>query len=215
MPKPIHVEVPTTTKLTIKQAQVVPYLEVRPLREKFVGSSSLSWTYSKGLREHGRYYGRRSTVKYRNIDDVLKWDRKAGGGTLEIQFPFKNWKEFKVKKDQLLSDPRHKTALYFIAGKNFKTVTGHPSGTELFMIGDDLYRRLTWRSITMSYWDKRQQDAGISWTLDNNGLVYFLWKCEKVNQEPLRSIIIDGIGIELLERDRPISSREEDSYVIR
>jgi hypothetical protein len=203
--KPIRIEVPTTTVLTVKQAQVVPYLDLKPLDRDFDGDAGSPQVGAE------RYYGgwRRKNPEHK-MSDLNHWATAMAhkGEVMEITFPFREWNVIRKNQGGLLANPNYKTALHFVAGKNFNSIAGHPVGTELFMIDDEIYRRLTWRSITMGYWDKKKQDYGISWREDDS-LTFFLWKCEKINEEPMKSVIVDGIGAELLERDRPKIQIEE------
>lgn len=189
MANPIHVEIPTTTVLTVRNAQMLPYLDLKPLRAAFTMPEARFKLHKS--QEH-------------DFNELIEWARRQHhrGQVLELQFPFSDWQQMRDKAQVFLSDPRNKAALFFVAGKNFNSVTGHPVGTELFLIDDVIYRRLTWRSITLKYWDKKKHDSGITWKTGSH-LTYFLWKCEKINEPELKNAITEGIGAELLERDRP------------
>lgn len=197
MANQIHVEIPTTTVLTVRNAQMLPYLDLRPLRTTFAPPEPKLKLHKS--QEH-------------DINELIEWAKKQEyrGQVLELQFPFQDWQQMRERAQVYLSDPRNKAALFFVAGKNFNSVTGHPVGTELFLIDDVIYRRLTWRSITLKYWDKKKYDTGITWKTDNL-LTYFLWKCEKINEPGLKNAITEGIGAELLERDRPKRCKDAES----
>ena len=201
MIKSIKIEVPTTTTLHIKQAQIIPAIKTVSLRKDF----DSVWMKNQTSR-----WG---SAKSRNFEDIQKWqgladDTDRPRHVIELHLPCKNWRDLKKVDDAdssktgLLANPEFLATLYFIGGKKFNEIAGHPDGTELFVIDDVIYRRLTWRSITTKFWDRKSRDAGITWKTDDE-FVYFLLKCEKINKEPIKSIIIDGIGLELLERDRP------------
>lgn len=203
MIKPFQVEVPTTIDLTVRQAQIVPYLGTKPLR---------SWFDLDKMKNQDRYRYLGNGAKG-DFKQLRNWANSPGKGgerreVIELHLPHQSWNDVKEHRAALLANPRYKAALYFVAGKNFNRITGHPDGTEMFVINDRFYRRLTWRSITEKFWDKKSKDAGIQWN-DGDEFVYFLIRCSKINEEPLKSILIDGVGIELMERDRPKPKQEE------
>jgi hypothetical protein len=207
MIKPLQIEVPTTVSLTVKQPQIIPYDCVKPLR---------SWFDLDKLKANPRYFRMGHGVKG-DFKQLRTWAATLMQGkkreVLELHLPCQDWAEIKKKREVLLSNPKFNAALYCVAGKNFNRITGHPDGTELFVIEDQFYRRLTWRSITTKYWDKKDKDAGIAWK-DGDEFVYFLVKLEKINQEPTRSLLIDGMGMELMDRDRPKPKEEKGQVVL-
>lgn len=188
---PIHIQVMMPTTLTIKQAMLIPYTEIKPLRDWFDLDKLNAFNAD-------RKFGNGSK------GDFLQLKRWATNYSVkEMHFNCASWNNLKETRITQLSDPRFKTALYFVAGKNFNLITGHPTGTELLLIDNQIYRRLTWRSITIDRFNKKiQNDAGVTWRTQDE-FVYFLYKCEKINEEPLKSSIVDAVGGELLERDRP------------
>lgn len=199
--KPFQVEVPTTVSLTVRQPQIIPYSDFRPMR---------SWFDLDKLKANPRYSRLGNGVKG-DFKKLKHWATTLDKGhkreVFELHLPYQDWTEVKERRQELLSNPEFQAALYCVAGKNFNRITGHPDGTELFVVNDVFYRRLTWRSITQKFWDKKDRDAGIAWK-DGEEFVYFLVKLEKINQEPTRTLLIDGIGMELMERDRPKPKKE-------
>jgi hypothetical protein len=197
MIKPIQIEVPTTTTLHVKQAQIIPYLKVQPMR---------TWFDIDKLKSQDNYRRLGSGVRG-DFRKLKAWTSSVAGvaekrEVFELHLPYQTWNDVKRHKAEMLANPEFNASLYFVGGKKFNAVTGHPDGTEIFVINDVFYRRLTWRSITTTWWDKKNQDSGIVWKTKDE-FVYFLHRCEKINKEPLKSIIIDGVGLEILERDRP------------
>lgn len=193
----IIVPVPVTIDLKIKQAQIVPFSKMELLRRNIKGYADLP----------RRIYGRSGK---QSVERIEQWSNYTSHQVWEIHFPVYKWQlMFSAKERQrLLTDPNNQAALNFIGGKNLNYVAGHPNGTEFFLINDDVYRRLTWRSVTLSYWDRRERDRPITAKDKETGnVIYFLVKCNKLNEEPLKSTIVDHIGAELLERDRP---KDED-----
>ena len=194
---PIKVPVQIEVTVHIKQAQIVPFLGLKPLREKFDISA---------FNRAQKYYRASEIDPRKEITRLRQWvNRRAGGDlsrVLELHLPTQNWSALKKDRRQLLTDPSYKTALFFVGGKRFNQITGHPDGTEIWVIDDVLYRAMTWRSITTTYWDKKRRDSKIVWR-ENDHFVYFLHRCEKINEDPLKSTIVDAVGLEILERDKP------------
>ncbi len=125
-----RIEIPTTIQLHIRQAEVVPYLELSPVPL----NPGRNWTFS-------------------NPEDsaavaVSEWSKKRGIPAYQMYMPGWCWRDV-IKKDReaFLSDPKMSAAIFFIAGKNWNRISGHPNGTEMFIIDDVIYRRITWRSI--------------------------------------------------------------------
>jgi len=212
---PIRISVPTTVEITIKQAQLFPYREVRPLRDNFSDTSN-GITRPWGLRTH-QYLS-----WWNNLLELE--DAK------EIDIPYGDWRGMLYNnkvKTELLADPQNKVGLFFIGSKNFRQIMDQKSGTEMFVIDDVFYRRITWRSlsssagrtndITFAKWANTEpghppgasavapssmSEAGVVWRTEH-GLTFFLCPCKKLNQREYKTAILDGIGIEVMKRDEP------------
>lgn len=202
--EPIDITVHQPVIIKAKQPMIVPYLKTTEVRPRFdLQDLRLSLF---GLR---KIYGPERSSINGDFTEFRRWllqlEYSDRNKLLELHFEptLYNWGEVIRKRTSMLHSPKYATALYFVAGNNFHKMTGHPTGTEFFVINNEIYRRLTWRGVTMKFWDsKKRQDTGILWKTATE-YVYFLYKCGKINEEPMKSNIIDTIGMALLERDRP------------
>ncbi len=204
MIKSLRIEVPITAYLNIKRTQVIPYIKTTPFRGQF----------NEKAKKKQRLQAREPTHSiYRDFfngwkDNLLeKWfesnHEDVQSKTIELHMPKEHWhfnQSLVDSRIKLLSDPKYKTAFYFISShpgtdrcvSHFKGIMGHPAGTEMFVINNIIYRCLTWRSIISGHWNKRYNNNNILWQ-HKNELVFFLHECKSINQEPMKSAIIDGI----------------------
>lgn len=187
---PIKIDILVPTTLTVKSPRLVPYKDFTPLRE---------WFDLEALKKKRPYH--KNPTQYLQLAEWMKARKKNGDDReiMELHLPTKHLWNLNSKH---LVNPDHKIAIACKAGKNFHKITGHPDNSGLYVIKDEFYRQLTWRSITMRYWNRREPDNDIEWDVEGH-LVYFLYKCQKLNKEPTKSTLINKIGSTLIERDKP------------
>jgi hypothetical protein len=194
---PIRIVVPTTVEITVKQAQIFPYREIRPLRDKFDTSELVEDKYKTG--------GTRGDWN-KLLEFHWKSKPRGRGSVREIEIPWKDWRQMCYSdkiKTELLADPANKVGLFFVGSKNFRQIMDQKSGTEMFVIDDIFYRRMTWRSLGY-----KNNEAGIVWRTADS-ITFFLYPCEKLNQREYKTAILDGIGIEVMKRDEPVPEEVE------
>jgi hypothetical protein len=173
MARNFQVSVPIEINLHIKQGEVVPYLSLLDLSKTDRSSDSAVAMAIRGWAT-------------KNLQTVMK-----------LTFPGKQWTDvFKSKRTSYLANPHCSAAVFFIAGKNCNKITGHPAGTEMFIIDDVIYRRITWRSIGVKNRQHGMVSRGGAEALskEGNGFSYYLLKCKKSNRDPLRSTILAGLS---------------------
>lgn len=191
---PIRITVPTTLEVTVKQAQLVPYREIRSLRNNFNTDELAAERYNNG-----------SNGDWKKLIEFHRSSMSSGHGSVrEIIFPYRDFRQMNYNsriKSDLLADPENKVALYFVGSKNFRQIMDQKSGTEMFVIDDIFYRRITWRSLGY-----KNDEAGIIWRTkgEEDAITFFLYPCEKLNQREYKTAILDGIGIEIMKRDEPV-----------
>lgn len=165
MARNFQVSVPIEINLHIKQGEVIPYSSLLDLSNFNKSEDSSVMMQIRGWAE-------------KNFQTVMR-----------LTFPGSNWSDiFKHKRASYLSNPNYSAAVFFIAGKNCNKITGHPAGTEMFIIDDIIYRRITWRSIGV----KNRQHGMVAKSGDT--FSYFLLKCKKSNKDPLKSTILAGLS---------------------
>jgi hypothetical protein len=169
MARNFQVSVPIEVNLHIKQGEVVPYLHMVEL-------------------------SRTDKSKDREVTKAIRaWAKKNLQTVMKLTFPGGQWSDvFKRNRTSYLANPHYSAAVFFIAGKNCNKITGHPAGTEMFIIDDIIYRRITWRSIGV-----RNRSHGMvskSGGKDNAAFSYYLLRCKKSNRDPLKSTILAGLS---------------------
>jgi hypothetical protein len=220
---PIRISVPTTVEITIKQAQLFPYRGVRPLRDDFNDTSS--WigpnlpAGSSGpsacpqltptrTNQGPRPAKRSARYLYDPIRAPVWWNNLLElEDAKEIDIPYGDWRGMLYNdkvKTELLADPQNKVGLFFIGSKNFRQIMDQPSGTEMFVIDDVFYRRITWRSLGKKDFSSETGEH-VGWRTEH-GLTFFLCPCKKLNQREYKTAILDGIGIEVMKRDEPVAA---------
>jgi len=189
---PIRITVPTTIDVTVKQAQLVPYREFRPLRAEFKLDEQVNERYGNA----GAKGDFRKLIEFESEFHAVK----------EMIFPFTDWRN-NVFNDQSkikhLQNPANQVALYFIGSKNFRQVADQPTKTEIFVVNDIFYRRMTWRSLGY-----KNNESGIQWKTKES-ITFFLYPCKNLNTRVYKEVFLDGIGIEVMKRDEPVQEEVE------
>ncbi|MHA1839913.1 MAG: hypothetical protein ACTSYO_08185 [Candidatus Ranarchaeia archaeon] len=192
----IRIEIPVPQTLVIRQAQFIAFREFRLLRDQFPNEP-------QQMRRYG-YDHRSAGVRG---DYSLLTDSPSQ--IFELVFPTERWNDLIYRKSQFLANPDNSVAIYFIGSKNFNNITGHPSGTEIFLIDDNLYRKITWRSLGL-----KNEPAAVRYEEDGQ-LISFLHKCNKINKDPLKSLIVNGIGSEIMNREGTAARAKQESSNVR
>lgn len=210
--KPIDIPVPSAdasakgnpTIMRARNPAILPYVEAKP-----VVASEI---------EHHRLIQTPNPRRFMSMSedrtaDFLSWIERMSdyGQVIQVTYPFASWKNTRNVEARLerLQSPDMKALLCFTAGKNFNYVIGQPYGTAMVVLNDEIYRCLTWRSITQGKWNGRSDGIISHKNLQKNQFTHYLWKLKSANQGDLKEVIISTIGATLLERDKP----EEEALV--
>jgi hypothetical protein len=188
------ITIPTTIDLHIMQAEVIPFYELTVISKPTVAPGCYPTcdldqnipSQPLNLEPNFEFFNETSLV---NFQIVAKWAWQTQHSVCQLTMPG-NWRMIMQEKS-LLSDPIYNAAVFFIGGKNWNKISGHPNGTEMFVIDDEIYRRLTWQSIDRG----AIQDRGGAITVKyKDRFAYYLLKCKSSNKDPLRSTILTGLS---------------------
>ena len=230
-PKNFKVSVPTTTELTIKQAALLPYASFKPAPSglSIFGMPEPYPALSKWMTET-----RNSVMEIRFPPAIRrKWGWKAKNDRQKKEDSY-DWMDYlHLQPDdraKLLSNPQNSILVYFVAGKNTRALLGQPSGSEMFVIDEVIYRKMTHRSILLKEeWlakerkkplrslkhplakDRNRPTTAELRSLEkpifykdikNRRLSFFLMKASKANQEPMRSKLLGGLSEHLFKEEK-------------